>query len=170
MKALLFGLIFAMTLSLGGNTLFAAKEVNYAFVDVAKVFDNYEKTKENDRVLQEEGKKKEEERDAMVLEIRQIKDEMILLSDESKVKKQKDIAEKMKSLQAFDENTRGLLGEKRNEVVKEIFKDIDDVIQRYGEKKGVDLIFNERALLYHDAQHDVTQQVIDDLNKGYKKR
>src|SRR5258708_5456728 len=74
-----------------------------AFVDVAKVFDSYLKTKDNDRNLQQAGKKKEEERDGIVREIRQAKDEMALLSDDAKAKKQDSLAAKMKDLDAFDQ-------------------------------------------------------------------
>lgn len=141
-----------------------------AYVDVAKVFDEFQKTKENDRVLQEAGKKKEEERDGLVHEIRQIKDEMVLLADDAKAKKQELLEGKMKELQDFDRDARNLLGEQRNKVVQDIFKDIDGAIQRYGERKGLDYIFNERALVYHNVKYDVTKEVIDELNKGYGKK
>ena len=147
-----------------------AEETKYAFVDVAKVFDNYQKTKDNDRTLQETGKKKEEERDALVHEIRQLKDELSLMSDDAKGKKQETLSAKMKELQDFDRDARQGLGEQRNKVVREIFKDIDDTVQRLGERKALDLVFNERALLYHNPKNDLTKEVIDELNKGYGKK
>lgn len=138
-----------------------------AYVDVAKVFDEYQKTKDNDQTLQSEGKKKEMERDTLVHEIRQMKDELALLRDEAKAKKQQAMDAKIKTLQDFDQSARQELGEKRNEVVREIFKDIDDAVQRYGQRKGLDLIFNERALVYHNAQNDITKEIIDEINKDY---
>lgn len=138
-----------------------------AFVDVAKVFDAYNKTKENDKNLQQSGKKKEEERDAIVHEIRQAKDEMALLSDDAKAKKQDSLASKMKELEAFDAQTRQTLGEQRNKVVRDIFKDIDNAIQKYGQAKQLDVIFNERALLYRSDKMDITKEIIDTLNKDY---
>ncbi len=143
-----------------------------AFVDVAKIFDDYQKTKDNDQTLQASGKKKEMERDAIVHEIRQMKDELALLRDDAKAKKQQVMDEKVKALQNFDAAARQELGEKRNLVVKEIFKDIDDAVQRYGERKGVDYIFNERALVFHNKAFDISKEIIDELNKNYasKKR
>lgn len=140
------------------------------FVDVAKVFDSYLKTKDNDRVLQQSGKKKEEERDGIVRDIRQAKDEMALLSDEAKAKKQDALAAKMKDLENFDQQTRAALGEQRNKVVRDIFKDIDNAIQKYGQSKQADFIFNERALLYHNAKLDVTKDITDILNKEYSSK
>lgn len=168
MKYVFAGLM-ALSLLAGSTPLFAEGE-KIAYVDVAKVFDAYLKTKDNDRTLQQSGKKKEEERDAIVHEIRQAKDELALLNDEAKAKKQDSMSNKMKELQAFDAQTRATLGEQRNKVVREIFKDIDDVIQRYGQSKQLDLIYNERALLYHSAKMDATQEITDTLNKEYSSK
>ena len=148
-------------------SLVHADASNYAFVDVAKVFDEYQKTKDNDQQLQTAGKKKEMERDNLVHEIRQMKDEMVLLRDDAKVKKQDTLDAKIKTLEQFDETARQALGEQRNNVVKEIFKDIDDTVQRYGQRKGLEYILNERALVYHSTQNDISKEIVDELNKNY---
>ncbi len=160
--------VFFMT----GQIAAHAEGGKQAFVDVAKVFDAYNKTKDNDRTLQQSGKKKEEERDSIVHDIRQAKDEMALLSDEAKAKKQDSLAAKMKELEAFDAQTRQALGEQRNKVVREIFKDIDDAIQKYAQSKQFDMVFNERALLFHNDKMDITNDITEILNKEYgsKKR
>lgn len=142
---------------------------NYAFVDVAKVFDEYDKTKDNDTVLKDMGQAKEQERENLVKDIRALKDELVLLSDDAKVTKQEALDAKIRELQDFDRDTKRDLGERRSKLVREIFQDIDDVVQRFGERKGYDMIFNERALLYHNAKLDVTEEVLKELNKGYKK-
>ena len=142
---------------------------NYAFVDVATVFDEYDKTKENDAVLKEMGESKETERNNLVKDIRAIKDEMVLLNDDAKVAKQEALDNKIRDLQDFDRDTKRELGERRSKLVRDIFQDIDEVVQRHGEKKGYDMIFNERALLYHNATLDITQEVLKELNKTYKK-
>ena len=146
----------------------ATEAGKYGFVDVAKVFDEYQKTKENDRVLQEAGKKKEEERDGLVREVRQMKDELALLGEDAKAKKQEALSGKIKELQDFDRDTRQALGDQRNTVVREIFKDIDDTVQALGQSKGLELVFNDRALLYHNPKLDLTHEVADQLNKNYK--
>lgn len=138
-----------------------------AFVDVAKIFDEYQKTKDNDQELQAAGKKKEMERDALVHEIRQMKDELTLLRDDAKAKKQQGLDEKLKTLETFDIAARQELSEKRNGVVREIFKDIDDAVQRHGQRKGLDYVFNERALVYHNNAFDITKDIMDEINKNY---
>ncbi len=161
--------LMAVAFSLSGVSTARAADAagKYGFVDVAKVFDEYQKTKENDRVLQEAGKKKEEERDSFVKEIRQMKDELALLADDAKAKKQEALSKKIKDLQEFDAETRQALGEQRNGVVREIFKDIDDTVQGIGQKKGLDFVFNDRALLFRNPKFDLTREVSDQLNKNY---
>ena len=76
-------------MSFGALSAQAADE--YGFVNVAMVFDKYQKTVDNDKLLQEAGKKKETDRDALVSEIRQLKDELVLLTDDAKTKKQENL-------------------------------------------------------------------------------
>ena len=147
-----------------------ARAEKMAFVDVAKVFDGYQKTKDNDSKLQSAGKKKEEERDALVHEVRRLKDEQALLAEDAREKKQEAIDAKVRELQEFDAAARRELGEVRNQTVREIFKDIDEVVQRYGERKGYDFIFNDRVLLYRSPRFDVSKDILEELNRSYQKQ
>lgn len=170
MRSTYHGIVLIFSVFILGGPLAFAAEQKVAFVDVAKLFDSYEKTKDSDRVLQDAGKKKEEERDAIVYDIRQLKDELLLLNGDMKSTKQTLLEEKIKGLQDFDRDAKKALSEKRSEVVQEIFKDIDDAIRRLGERQGYDFIFNERALLYHGSKYDLTNPLLEELNKGYKKK
>ncbi len=161
-----FAFLLAGFLAASARQAFAEQ---YAFVDVAKIFDEYQKTKDNDESLKAVGKTKEDERETIVKAVRALKDELVLLTDDAKAKKQDELDGKIRELQDFDQAAKRELGEKRNKLVREIFQDIDTVVQKYGERKGYDMIFNERALLYHSAKMDVTQDVLTELNKGYKK-
>ena len=140
------------------------------YVDVAKVFDGYQRTKDSDTKLQVQAKKKEEERDALVHEIRRLKDEQALLAEDARAKKQDAIDAKVRELQDFDLAARRELGEARNKTVREIFKDVDDVVKRYGERKGFDFIFNDRVLLFRSDRFDVSRDILDELNRDYQKK
>ena len=159
-------MLFVLGLTMAPGGAWAEK---IAYVDVAKVFDGYQKTKDNDAKLQAAGKKKEEERDALVHEVRRLKDEQALLAEDARDKKQEAIDAKVRELQQFDAQARQDLGQQRNQTVREIFKDIDDVVQRYGERKGYDFIFNDRVLLYRNPHFDVSKDVLDEINRGYQK-
>ncbi len=148
----------------------AAYAEKVAFVDVGKVFDGYEKTKKNDEALTEEGRKRQGERDALVQEVRRLKDEQALLSDKAKGQKQAAIDEKIRQLQDFDTQIRRDLGGRRDTVVKEIFADIDNLIKTYGKQKGYDYIMNQRLALYNKDQYDISDEILKMLNDDYKKK
>lgn len=149
--------------------LFPAAKEKIATVDIGKVFDDYEKTKKYDQEFQTEGRLKQEERDAIVHEIRRLRDEQALLSENARQDKQGAIDAKLKELEKFDSDIRQTLGEKRNKAVREVFQDIENVMMQYGERKGYDLVFNDRAILYRNKEYDVTADVLRELNDKYKK-
>jgi Skp family chaperone for outer membrane proteins len=156
-------------LYVGETRAFAAEKTGY--VVLATLFDQYEKTQDADEKLSETAAQKQTERDKMVENIRRMKDELVVLSDEGeeKLKKQAEIDEKIKELQAFDEETRKELREIRDANVKEIFDDLKASIEEYGEKNKYDLIFTDRALVYQNEKLDITDAVLKDVNKKYKK-
>ena len=93
----------------------------------------------------------------------------MLLSEEARGEKQKAIEAKMKELENFDEDTRKALAEKRNQVVKDIFQDIENTVKQYGERKGYDFIFSDRATLYHNKGFNITADILIELNQKYRK-
>lgn len=154
-----------------GPFVFAAPaNENFAVVDIGKVFDEYEKTKKYDEQFQGEGRAKQEERDAIVREVRRLRDEQALLDKDARAQKQATVDAKLKELETFDEEARKGLGEKRNTAVKEVFQDIENTIRQYGERKGYDFVLNDRALLYRNKKYDVTADVLNELNKNYQKK
>lgn len=166
-----FVVVFLFTCIVSGSAwagqAFAEKN---GLVDMSKIFDEYDRTRQNDERLSEEGKKKQEERDGRVQEIRRLKDELALLSDQNKEEKQQVIDEKIRNLQEFDENVQEELGRKRDETVKLIIKDIDGVIADYGKRNAYDFIFNERAVVFRNNKFDVTSNVLNELNTRYKEK
>lgn len=165
-----FGLVAGVLVAGAPDGFAAGGKENWATVDIGKVFDEYEKTKTYDEKFQTENRLKQEERDAIVHEVRRLRDEQALLSKEARAEKQDAIDAKLKELEKFDEEARKTLGGKRNEVVQEIFKDIENTVQQYGARKGYDFILNDRAVLYRDKKYDVTADVLGELNKNAQKR
>ena len=142
-----------------------AKELKIGYVDLAKVFDEYKKTKESEKTLEEKGKAKEADRKKYVDELKKLKDEQALLSEKGKAEKQKTIDDKIKILQDFDRTVRDELMKERNDRLAVIMKDIENVVTAYAKETGYDLIANSRALLYGSEQYDLTKEVLSRLNK-----
>ena len=140
------------------------------YVDLARVFDEYTKTKEFDKTLESKGAGKQADRDKMVAEIKKLRDEAELLSAKAKDDKQAVIDEKIKALQDFDRTTRDALRKERDGMVRDILKEIEVVIQDFGKAQGYGFIFNDRVLVFKSEGNDLTAQVIKVLNDNYAKK
>lgn len=142
-----------------------AKELKIAYVDLAKVFDEYKKTKDSEKVLEEKSKGKEGERTKLINEIKKLKDEQALLSEKAKAEKQGAIDNKIKVLQDYDTKTRNELIKDRNDMLGGIMKDIEKTVSDHAKASGYDLVLNSRMLLYGADQYDLTAEVLAKLNK-----
>lgn len=150
--------------------LVSAQDVKMGYVDVEKVFNDYELTKQNDAKLKEEGKAKTGERAGLVDEIKKLKDEAELLSEEARKEKEAVIEEKLKDLRDFDEKTKNELRSKRDFLLKKIFDEIRQNIEEVGKAEGYTFIFNDRALLYKTPANDLTEQVVKKMNENAAKK
>jgi Skp family chaperone for outer membrane proteins len=142
-----------------------AKEYKIGYVDLAKVFDEYSKTKDSEKVLADKGKVKEEDRKKMIDEIRKLRDEQTLLSEKGKAEKQAVIDEKIAKLQDFDRKVREELMKERNDMLGGILKDIEKIVTDYSKETGYDVILNSRMLLYGKEDLDLTAEILKRLNK-----
>lgn len=156
--------VFVCGMFFGASQAYA-KEYKIGYVDLAKVFDEYKKTKESEKDLEARGKVKEADRANMVEELRKLKDEQALLSEKAKAEKQTIIDNKIKALQDFDRKTRDELIKERNDMLGLILKDIEKVVAEYSKANGYDLILNSRMLLYGGTEYDLTNEVLTRLNK-----
>ncbi len=147
-----------------------AAEAKIGYVDLARVFDEYNMTKDLDKQLESKGAGKQGDRDRMVAEIKKLRDEAELLSAKAKEDKQAVIDEKLKTLQDFDRTTRDALRKERDVMVRDILKQIETVIQDFGKAQGYGYIFNDRVLVYKSEGNDLTTQVIKVLNDQYSKK
>jgi outer membrane protein len=151
------------------NLALAADSVGkIGYVDVAKIFDEYKKTQDLDKILEDKSSRKQVQRDGMVQSIRKLKDEAELMSESSREKKQDEIEDRIKELQNFDRDARDELQRERDKMAKDILKEIDTSIQDLGKKEGYTVIFNERMLLYYDQANSLTDKVLNGLNRNYK--
>jgi outer membrane protein len=142
----------------------AAKEYKIGYVDLAKVSDEYSKTKDYEKNFESQVKSKDVERQKYVDEIRKLKDEQALLSDKAKAEKQKTIDDKIKNLQEFDRNVRDELIKQRNQMLGEIQKDIDGIISAYSKEAGYDIVLIKQTVLFGGSDLDLTAEVIKRLN------
>jgi outer membrane protein len=146
-----------------------ADGLKIGYVDLGKVFDGYQKTKEFDAVLQTEGEAFQKERDAMVQKIQDAQSKLALMSDTEKTAMQADIDKQKDDVVAYDKQKRAELSKKRDDKVREILTEIQGVVSTIATKEGYTYVLNDRVMIYGDPQYNITDEVSKALNDSYKK-
>jgi Skp family chaperone for outer membrane proteins len=141
----------------------------FAYIDLSRTFSEYGKTKDYDKVLTDKEGAYSGEREKKVNDIKQFQDKMNLLSDKEKETKKGDLENKIKTLQDYDRQKQTDLRKEQDEKMKEILKDIEEAVKQYSEKEGYTFVFNDRVLVYQNKSLDITDKIIEIINKGYKK-
>jgi len=136
-------------------------------INLSSVFDAYKKTKDYDKKLELEAEEKRTSRGNLVKDIKQLRDEIELLSEKKRVEKQSAIDLKVRELQSFDRDARQTLRQERDTMLKEILKEIDRVVKEFGDEAGYEYILDGRLLLYKNESTDLSQEIINRLNAKY---
>jgi len=164
------GLVVIMLFTLGIFCVTAQAEgLKVGYIDVSTVFDEYKRTVDSDEALEKETQGKQEEREKKASKIKRMMDELELLSEKGRQEKQVEIDKKVDELKGYDMQTRRNLRKKRDEMVTDILKEIDDVVKEYAENNGFDLILNDTVLLYKKDAMNITQNILEILNKQYRR-
>ena len=148
------------------SSSFAESKIGY--VNMEKCFNEYGKTQTANAKLQEEQKKKRAEAEKMVASINKLKEESELLSDQARRNKEAIIKEKIKELRDYEKDTVGEIRDKLLTLRKDIIGEITKVIEEKGKKEGYDYIFISDVLVYKKDGADVTESILEILNKGSK--
>lgn len=146
-----------------------------AYVESQRVLQNFQEWTDSQNKLQEIRDGYQSEYDQMVKELDQmmadIQSQSLLLSEEKKQQKLKDVQDRQLSIERFKYEKLGPEGEyyKKNlELTKPIIDKINKVIQEIGEREEYDFILDASsgALLHALPKYDITDQVLEELNKG----
>ena len=157
-------LVFAST----GHAQEAGKKI--AFLDLSKLFDNYQKTKEYDTTLESSHATFKKEHDTKVEKIKDAQSKLDLMKEDEKAKLQKDIDQMIADLNEFDRSKTTDLRKQRDEKVREILLEIEKIVSDFAKTNKYDLILNDRVLIYGNETMDVTEQVLKILNDSYNKK
>ncbi len=165
MKAVKFLSVIVLGLFLA--TTAHAKDLKIASVDLVRVFDNYQKTKEYGEVLQKETMASQKQFDDMINKIRDAQGKLSLLKEDEKRKLQADIEKQKSDLADFDKQKGTELAQKRAAKTKEILLEIGKVASDIAQKEDYTFILNNSFLIYGDKGLNITERVLKILNDSY---
>ena len=173
MKNLKVGLltaVLALVFCAGAQAQGAAGAKKMGVMDLSKVFDNYQRTKDYDVVLEGKTKDYEKTRNEKIDKIKDLQNKMALLKDDEKEKVTKVLETMRAELANFDQSQQTDLRKQRDEKIREILLEVEKVTSDFAKKEKYDIIFNDRVLVYGADGMDVSSQVLEILNAGYKKK
>ncbi len=169
LQAGLLTAVLALTLCAGahaqGASVAGVKKIGV--MDLSKVFDNYQRTKEYDAVLEGKTKDYEKARNEKIDKIKELQNKMALLKDDEKEKVTKDLDTMRNDLANFDQAQQTDLKKQRDDKIREILLEIEKTTSDFAKKEKYDIILNDRVLVYGTEGMDVSNQVLEILNANF---
>ena len=159
--------VFLLTIASAG---FAADLGKVGYVDLSRIFDEYGKTKEYDKVLEKKHSEYESVRNKKLEKLRESQQKLSLLKEEEKAKLQEDMDKDRADLLEFDRQQQTDLRKQRDEKIREILLEIEKIVRDYAEKEKYNLILNDRVLIYGRKEMDITEPILKILNETYNKK
>jgi outer membrane protein len=180
--------LLALLISLPVTT--QAKELKVGVVNLNKVFEHYSKRKELEDDFRDIRTRAEETLKSKQEEAIALRDEIQLLEPGSiaRKKKEEELEKLLLMLQIEDEVARKNLAKSEKDFYEELFQDINLVVEEVGKKDGFDLILKKEdiepksadllelrlkigigTVLYFSSALDITDKVVESLNRRYKK-
>jgi len=161
-------LVLVVALSLSFSCF--AKDLKIGYVDIFKVFNDYDKTKGYDTKLEAKKKAAEKKLEAKKVLIEKMQQKLSVLKESQKKAEEEKIRKEVQAYQELNREAFVDIKRERDEKMKEIIDDINAVIKEYAKKNGFDLVINQSSILYGDTGMDVTSEILKISNQKYKKK
>jgi outer membrane protein len=165
MKNILLIIVFAV------GTITTSYSQKYAYIDSKKILADIPAYKEAQRqldVLSEKWQKEIEEKRAEVAKLyKAYQAEHILLPEEMKVKRQKEIEAKEREAMDLQKKKFGVNGElfaKRQELIKPIQDKIFNAVQTIATEKSYAFVFDKSSqsnIMFADKKYDISDKVLN---------
>jgi len=164
------------------NTARADLVVNIGYVDLERIFQGYEKTKEFEAKLKMENEADQkmliERRQIIEKEIDKLRGELetqaLMLSESAREEKQAEIERRAEELDEFSAYIERRMIDREAKYTDGILRDlgtkVPSIIESIAEKEGYRFVFDRRSLFYvtPEKEFDLTDKVIAQLNEEYK--
>ena len=162
---LLIGILFSSLI---------AESTKIAYVDTDRVMAETESTKEAQQIFQNEQKEWEQKISEMQEEIDKLtadyESKKLVLTEEGKEEAQQKIKEKQQELQDYYQEIYGQEGkavQRNSKLLEPILEKLKNVIEKVAVENNYTIVLDAAAgaLLYAKPGIDVTEEVIDEMNK-----
>ena len=183
--------VTALVLFLGwGGVSVSVAEQSVIFINLDRAFNEFYKTKLADTQLKQQAGEFNDERKKLVADYEKIQKDLnairdeaqnTALSDEVRTEKRNMAEEKLVELRdyesrirRFDDSRRKQLDDQSRRMRKRIVEEIQQIIKDYAKTQGCQAVIDSSGqslngvemILYTDSKIDITDTILDLLNKG----
>ena len=163
-----FAIIFGM------NSLYAADVAKVGVIDLQKVLETSNAGKTIQAKLKKQKEKMESDLQAKGTEIEKISKrlerESMVMSKEMREEKEREQRIKINDFKTLQKKYRTDLQKLEVQLMNQLQKDVKELVDSIGKKKGYLLIVNKYTVLYSPGSIDITDDLIKRLNARTKKK
>ncbi|MFC1538550.1 OmpH family outer membrane protein [Candidatus Latescibacterota bacterium] len=155
-------------------TVFAQLKIGY--IQPSLIFSKYEPYIEAEKKIREFEKTEmdnlQKEGENYKKKFEDAQKQAALMSDEMRASKAEELNTQREALdKAYDDlynQDTGLLANRQKELIAPIIEEINTILNRIGKEEGYDYIINpeEGGILYANEKYDISEQILEELNKG----
>ena len=165
MKSFRMLMVTVFLLSIMATGTYAANGGKIGYVDLSRLFDEYHKTKEYDKVLEVKHGELEKFGKKKIEKIKESEGRLALLKEDQREILESEIEILKGEAQEFVRQEQTSLTKDRNEKIREILLEIEKVVSDFAAEEGYDIILNDRVLIFGDPEQDLTEDILTILNK-----
>lgn len=145
-----------------------AKDLKIGYVDFLKIYNEYKKTKDYEKVLESKGAEEEKKLNAKKQDIEDMQSKISMLKEEEQEKEKGKLSKAVQDYREMERKIITDLKKEKEEKMNEIFEDIEDSIKDYAKKNKFDLILHRNTLLYYGEDiTDLTDEIFEVVNSKY---
>ena len=142
-----------------------AKTPKLGVIDVEKLIEKYPGTGEIVKKINNDIAIVQKKIEAKEKEIKDMQKKSALLPPADRAKQESLLKAKLKELADYTTKEKNILVEKKLTLTKEMVKDIKEIVKKYAEKNGYDIILNKNSSFYTSPNYDITKDVIRKMFK-----
>lgn len=162
------GIVLVAIVAFSFSVASFAQGLKVGYVNTIEVFNEYERTKKEDKQLEVKKEKAQKSLEGKEKELQKIQNRLEVLKEGEKEKEREKLRTKMQEYREIRQKEFTDIKKERDEMMKDIIDDIDQTVSDYAKKNKYDLIINGNSILYGQKKIDLTDTILKIINKKYK--
>ncbi len=158
------------------STLMAMPGINAVYVNGDSLLENYEYFKNAKKQFEAKTLRTEKEidskRSVLELEFTNYQKMASSMSAEQRARTEESLMRKEQELRLFSENAANKLQEEQSKFNEELFDRVSKYLKEHSKEKSYKVVFNftkGAGILYADDSLNITNEILEGLNREYKK-